>query len=154
MLEKIEGQKRRGRQKTRQLDGILNAHEFQQAPEVGDGQGQGSLVRCFTINYDVSYTVYYHHQVEEVFYFQFAKSFYTECPHSLRSVQIFVTPWSLSPNGSSGLEDSTGKNIGVGCHALYQGIFPTMEQILDFIKLFFSVFRDGLFFVLQYFELH
>ena len=46
---------------------LLNGHEFEQSPGAGDGQG--SLVRCFTIKYDVSYTVYYHHQVEEVFCF-------------------------------------------------------------------------------------
>ena len=30
-----------------------------------------------------------------------------------------------SPPGSSIQENSPGKNIGVGCHALLQGIFPT-----------------------------
>ena len=30
-----------------------------------------------------------------------------------------------SPPGSSVHGDSSGKNIGVGCHALLQGIFPT-----------------------------
>ena len=30
-----------------------------------------------------------------------------------------------SPPGSSVLGDSPGKNIGVGCHALLQGVFPT-----------------------------
>ena len=30
-----------------------------------------------------------------------------------------------SPPGSSVHEDSSGKNTGVGCHALLQGIFPT-----------------------------
>ena len=44
MLGKIEGRRRRGRQKKRWLDGItdsINGHEFEQAP--GDGEGQGSL---------------------------------------------------------------------------------------------------------------
>ena len=31
----------------------------------------------------------------------------------------------LSPPGSSVHGDSLGKNTGVGCHALLQGIFPT-----------------------------
>ena len=30
-----------------------------------------------------------------------------------------------SPQGSSVHRDSPGKNIGVGCHLLLQGIFPT-----------------------------
>ena len=44
MLEKIEGRRRRGQERMRWLDGItwhhqLDAHEFEQAPGVGDGQG-------------------------------------------------------------------------------------------------------------------
>ena len=46
MLGKIEGGRRRGRQRMRWLDGItdLMGHESEQAPGVGDGQG--SLVCC------------------------------------------------------------------------------------------------------------
>ena len=34
-------------------------------------------------------------------------------------------PMDCSPPGSSVHGDSSGKNTGVGCHALLQGIFPT-----------------------------
>ena len=34
-------------------------------------------------------------------------------------------PWTGSPPGSSVYGDSPGKNTGVGCPALLQGIFPT-----------------------------
>ena len=46
MPGKIEGRRRRGRQRMRWLDGItdLMGHESEQAPGVGDGQG--SLVCC------------------------------------------------------------------------------------------------------------
>ena len=46
MLGKIEGRRRRGRQRMRSLDGITdsNGHEFEQAP--GDGEGQGGLACC------------------------------------------------------------------------------------------------------------
>ena len=45
MLGKIEGGRRRGWQRMRWLDGITdNGHEFEQAPGVGDGQGD--LVCC------------------------------------------------------------------------------------------------------------
>ena len=47
MLGKIEGRRRRGRQRMRCLDGItnlLNGHEFEQT--LADGEGQGSLVCC------------------------------------------------------------------------------------------------------------
>ena len=33
-----------------------------------------------------------------------------------------------SPPGSSTHENSPGKNAGMGCHALLQGIFPTQES--------------------------
>ena len=50
MLGKIEGRRRRGRQRMRWLDGItynheMDGHEFEQALGVGDGQA--SLV-CFS----------------------------------------------------------------------------------------------------------
>ena len=41
MLEKIEGNRRRGRQRMRWLDGVTDTTdvEFEQAPKVGEGQG-------------------------------------------------------------------------------------------------------------------
>ena len=38
---------------------------------------------------------------------------------------ILCDPRDCSPSGSSVHGDSPGKNMGVGCHALLQGIFPT-----------------------------
>ena len=35
-------------------------------------------------------------------------------------------PVDCSPRGSSVYGDSPGKNTGVGCHTLLQGIFPTL----------------------------
>ena len=35
-----------------------------------------------------------------------------------------MTPWTVSPPGSSVHRDSPGKNTRVGCHTLLQGIFP------------------------------
>ena len=40
-------------------------------------------------------------------------------------------PMELSPPGSSVHGDSPGKNTGVGCHALLQGIFPTHRSNPD-----------------------
>ena len=42
ILGKIEGRRRREQQRMKWLDGItdlINGHEFEQAPGVGDGQG-------------------------------------------------------------------------------------------------------------------
>ena len=44
-----------------------------------------------------------------------------ECVKLLSSVRLFETPWTVAPCPW----DSPGKNIGVGCHFLLQGIFPT-----------------------------
>ena len=42
-----------------------------------------------------------------------------------QSCLILCDPMGCSPPGSSVHGDSPGKNTGVGCHALLQGIFPT-----------------------------
>ena len=44
MLGKIEGRRRRGQQRMRWLEGITDAHEFEQA--LGGGDGQESLACC------------------------------------------------------------------------------------------------------------
>ena len=49
-------------------------------------------------------------------------------------IQSFLTlcnTMDCSPPGSSVHGDSPGKNTGVGCHALFQGIFPTQGLNLD-----------------------
>ena len=49
-----------------------------------------------------------------------------------KSPQLCLTlcdPMDYSPPSSSARGDSPGKNTGVGCQALLQGIFPT--QILN-----------------------
>ena len=42
-----------------------------------------------------------------------------------QSYLTLCNPMDCGPPGSSVLGGSPGKNIGVGCHALLQGIFPT-----------------------------
>ena len=46
------------------------------------------------------------------------------CAQSLSRVRL-LRPTDWSPPGSSVHGHSPGKNTGVGCHALLQGIFPT-----------------------------
>ena len=40
----------------------------------------------------------------------------------------FLRPHGRNPPGSSVHGESLGKNIGVGCHSLLQGIFPTQKS--------------------------
>jgi len=44
-----------------------------------------------------------------------------------QSCPTLCDPMDCSPPGSSVHGDSSGKNTGVGCHALLQGIFPTQR---------------------------
>ena len=46
------------------------------------------------------------------------------CAKSLQSCLTLCDPIDCSPLGSSVHGDLPGKNTGVGCHALLQGIFP------------------------------
>ena len=48
-------------------------------------------------------------------------------PKSLQSCPTLCYPMDCSPPGSSVHGDSPGRNTGVGCHALLQGIFSTQE---------------------------
>ena len=49
-------------------------------------------------------------------------------------VQLFVNPMECRLPGSS-VHDSPGKNTGVGCHALFQGIFPNQGSNLCLLCL-------------------
>ena len=54
----------------------------------------------------------------------FWKCAYT-CAKLLQSRQTLCDPMDCTPPGSSLHGDSPGKNTGVSCHILLQGIFPT-----------------------------
>ena len=55
----------------------------------------------------------------------------------LQLCQILCNPTDCSPPGSSVHGDSPGKNTGVGCHALLQGIFPTQGSKLWVLYLLY-----------------
>ena len=44
---------------------------------------------------------------------------------SLSRAQLFATPWTVACTKLLGPWDFLGKSTGVGCHFLFQGIFPT-----------------------------
>ena len=56
------------------------------------------------------------------------------CVHAelLQSCLTLYDPMVYSLPASSVHGDSPGKNTGVGCHALLQGIFPTQGSNLSF----------------------
>ena len=53
----------------------------------------------------------------------------------LQSCPTCCDPMHCSPPGFSVLGDSPGKNTGVGCHFLLQGIFPTQGSNLCLLCL-------------------
>ena len=60
--------------------------------------------------------------------FSFSISPSNECAKMCLVAQLcpsLCNPMDCGPSGSSVDGDSPGKNTGVGCHALLQGIFPT-----------------------------
>ena len=59
------------------------------------------------------------------------------CVHakSLQSCPTLCNPMDCSPPGSSIHGDALGKNTGVGCHALLQGIFPIQGSNLSFLRV-------------------
>ena len=48
---------------------------------------------------------------------------------SLSSGGLFATPWTVACTKFLHLWDFPGKSTGVGCHFLFQGIFPTQGLI-------------------------
>ena len=53
----------------------------------------------------------------------------------LQSCLTLCDPMDYSPPGTSVHGDSPGKNTGVGCHALLQGIFSTQRSNLCLLHL-------------------
>ena len=57
------------------------------------------------------------------------------CVYVLTHVQLFVAPWTIQPTRLLCALDSPGKNTGMGCHYLLQGIFLTQGSNLCFLSL-------------------
>ena len=78
--------------------------------------------------------------IEKSYQFPFSKEWRLRAfAHAVPSVLLCLVaqscptvcnPMDSSPAGSSVLGDCPGKNTGVSCHALLQGIFPTQGLIL------------------------
>ena len=117
MLGRIEGGRRRGWQRMRWLDGIINSMDMSVGKLHGDGQG--GLVCCGSWGHKGSDTT------EWLNWTELADCLFYICALPILShVWLFVTPWTVAYTVVCPW-DSPGKNIGVVCHALLQGIFPT-----------------------------
>ena len=57
------------------------------------------------------------------------------CAKLLTSCPTLFDPMDCYPSGSSVHGDSPGKNTGVGCHALLQGIYHTQGSNLRLLCL-------------------
>ena len=118
-LGKIEGRRRRGRQD--EMVGWhhqLNGHGFGWTLGVGDGQG--GLECCSSWGHKESDTT---EQLNWTEHSNLLKKVYAFVIYFSTSGIIYVQIYArlLCPS------DFPGKNIGVGCPALLQGIFPTQR---------------------------
>ena len=79
-----------------------------------------------------------YHQLSPVFINLIKEYLYLSCLCCVLSrfscVLLFVTPWSV-PTRLSCWRDSPGKNTGVSCHAILQGIFLTEGSNLHLLCL-------------------
>ena len=74
-------------------------------------------------------TLHTHHRHTHTYIQIYTYLFLHICEYVLclvaQSCLTLCNPTDCSPPGSSAHGDSPGRNTGVGCHALLQGIFPT-----------------------------
>ena len=117
MLKKIEGRRRRGRQRMRWLDGITNTQWtwVESSPRVSDGRG--GLACCSPWGCRVG-----HDWATELIWKRWLVNL--TVVWSLNRVWLFCDPIYYSPPGSSDHGDSPGKNIGGGCRFLPPGDLP------------------------------
>ena len=130
MLGKIEGKRRRGWQRMRWLDGITESMEvslskFQEMVE--DREAYSTLrrkesVTTENLNYNITTSIYWMASIGEVLWIAQWMSGINTYASSVISV-VSLRPQGLYPARLLCPWDSPGKNTGVGCHALLQGIF-------------------------------
>ena len=118
-------------------------------------QEQFHLSKCFAI-YSGVYTItglVLNQLCIEFWVFHFSIELCFFLVLSRKKVKVLVTqsrpalcePMDYSPPGSSVHGDSRGKNTGVGCHALLQGIFQTQGSSKPWDQTQFSCITDRFF---------
>ena len=120
MLGKIEG-RRRGRQKIRWLDGITDSMDESLNKLWDLVTDREAYSPCGRKELDTT------ERLNWTDLFPGRHCFRSQCTSCMHA-QLCLTlcgPMDCSLSGSSYPWDSPGKNTGVGCHFLLQGIFPT-----------------------------
>ena len=81
----------------------------------------------------VSSWVFYKH-VQQIISMHAMPSWSRRHVNMLCHIQLFVTLWTVAHQAPRSIE-CPGRNTGVGCHALLQGIFPTQGSHLGLLHL-------------------
>ena len=111
--------------------GLQGDSEITHSTDEGPGEAQGGEVTCpRSVEPSLESVILSLHSLPSCFSSTFSQDPATRRPPStkgrsecmLSCVQLFATLWTVVHQAP--LSDSTGKNTGVGCHFLLQGIFP------------------------------
>ena len=78
-----------------------------------------------------------------IWFFHFSQNCAVCCAQPLGHIRLFATPWTVAYQAhlSMGIFQEIIKNIGEGCHALLQEIFPSKDrtQVSHIADGFFTI---------------
>ena len=136
MLGKIEGRRRRGWQRIRRLDGIIDSKDMS-LDKLRIGDGEGALECCGSWGRKESGTTERLNWLNTLFTKQiynimlYDNHLICYCCLAAKYILFFLQPMDFNLSGCPW--DFPGKNTGVGCHFFLQGIYSSHRLNLCFL---------------------